>query len=215
MKIGNVRLVSKAFTPDKFRLWLLVLLVGLTSLASYWILEIVRSRDIGESKPVRTRPDYYVDHFNFIKMLPSGQSKYRIVGERLDHYPDDDHADVSLPVMTNLDPGQPPLTIRSERGMIKNIANQTENEVHLYEKVVVIRPKTAETDHLQLNTDYLLAYPDKSIIETNLPVEIHAGDTVTTGVGMTANNVTQEMHILSQVHSVVPPRLEQNKTPSK
>ncbi len=198
--------ISALFAADKLRLWLLVLFVGLATLASYWVLEIIRSHDNTGAKPVRTRKDYYVDNFNFVKMLPNGQSKYRIVGSELVHYPDDDHADIILPVITNLDPASPPMTARSERGVIKNISRQADTEVHLYEKVVVSRPKSLQSEHLQLNTEYLLAYPDKSTMQTNLPVEIIAGDTVTTGVGMVANNNTLQMQINSNVYSVIPPR---------
>lgn len=203
--------ISSLLTPEKLRLWLLVLFVGLATLASYWILEIIRSHDNNGDLAVRTRMDYYVDNFNFVKMLPSGQNKYRIVGSKLIHYPNDDHADVTLPVMTNLDPDVPPMSARAERGVIKNIANQTENEVHLYEKVVVNRPLSAKSSHLQLNTEYLLAYPDKNIMKTDLPVEIISGATVTTGVGMIANNATQQMEIFSHVYSVIPPRSTPNR----
>ena len=83
--------------------------------------------------------------------------------------------------------------------------------MHLYEKVVVNRPKTDKSDRLQLNTEYLLAYPDKHTMETNLPVEILSGDTITTGVGMKANNETQQMEILADVYSIVPPRKEKKR----
>jgi len=201
--------ISVLLSPNNLRLWLLVLLVGLLSLASYWVLEIVNNSNGSGAQEVRTRPDYWVENFNFVKMLPSGQNDYRIVGSKLVHYPNDDHADVTLPVMSNLDPARLPMTSRSERGVIKNIANQSENEVHLYEKVVVNRPKTDQSNHLQLNTEYLLAYPDKHTMETDLPVKIISGDTVTTGVGMKANNETQQMEILADVHSIIPPRTEQ------
>jgi len=197
---------SALFTPNKLRLWLLVALVGLASLASYWVLEIVLSHNPGAAVAVRTRPDYWVENFNFVKMLPTGQNDYRIVGNMLTHYPSDDHAEVILPVITNLDPERAPMTTRSERGILKNLANKSENEVHLYEKVVVNRPKTVKSDHLQLNTEYLLAYPEKHTMETNLAVEILSGDTVTTGVGLKGNNDTQQMEILSNVYSIVPPR---------
>ena len=199
------------FSPNKLRLWLLVALVGLISLASYWALEIVLSHNPGAAVTVRTRPDYWVENFNFVKMLPTGQNDYGIVGTRLVHYPSDDHAEVTLPVITNLDPRRLPMTTRSERGTVKNLANKAENEVHLYEKVIVNRPKTPKSEHLQLNTEYLLAYPDRHTMETNLAVQILSGDTVTTGVGMKANNETQQMEILSNVYSIVPPRAEQKR----
>ncbi len=198
--------ISVLFSANNLRLWLLVLFVGLLSLASYWVLEIVQSNNVTGGQEVRTRPDYWVENFNFVKMLPSGQNDYRIVGTKLVHYPNDDHADVTLPVMSNLDPSRLPMTSRSERGVIKNIADQDKNEVHLYEKVVVNRPKTEQSDHLQLDTEYLLAYPNKHTMETDLPVKIISGDTTTTGVGMKANNETQQMVILADVHSIVPPK---------
>jgi len=200
--------ISALLSPNNLRIWLLVLFVGLASLASYWVLEIVRSHNVTGADEVRTRPDYWVENFNFVKMLPSGQNDYRIVGTKLVHYPDDDHADVTLPVMTNLDPTRLPMTTRSERGTVKNVGSDTDNEVHLYEKVVVNRPKTDKSDHLQLNTEYLLAYPSKHTMETDLPVEILSGDTTTTGVGLKANNETQQMEILADVQSIVPPRKE-------
>ena len=203
--------ISSLLSPNNVRLWLLVVFIGLLALASYWVLEIIQSNKSGNGQEVRTRPDYWVENFNFVKMLPNGQNDYRIVGTKLVHYPNDDHADVTLPVMTNLDPTRLPMTTRSERGVVKNIANQSENEVHLYEKVVVNRPKTDKSDRLQLNTEYLLAYPDKHTMETNLPVEILSGDTTTTGVGMKANNETQQMEILADVYSIVPPRTEKKR----
>ena len=203
--------ISSLLSPNNVRLWLLVVFIGLLALASYWVLEIIQSNKSGNGQEVRTRPDYWVENFNFVKMLPNGQNDYRIVGTKLVHYPNDDHADVTLPVMTNLDPTRLPMTTRSERGVVKIIANQSENEVHLYEKVLVNRPKTDKSDHLQLNTEYLLAFPDKHTMETNLPVEILSGDTITTGVGMKANNETQQMEILADVYSIVPPRTEKKR----
>ena len=170
---------------------------------------MIRNQHGDGTQTIRNRPDYFVENFNFVKMTPGGQNKYRIVGTKLTHYPNDDHADVTLPVITNLDPTQPQITARAQRATIKNIADQTENEVHLYEKVIVNRPKTNKTEHLQLNTDYLLSYPDKHTSETNFPVEIISGDTVTTGVGMKVNDATQQIQILNNVYSVIPPRPEQ------
>ncbi len=203
--------INAFFSPSNVRLWLLVLLTGLVALASYWALEIVRGIDNGAATKVRTRPDYWVENFNFVKMLPGGQYDYRIIGTKLVHYPHDDHAEVTLPVVTNLDPERLPMTTRSERAIIKNVSDQPNSEVHMYDKVVVDRPKSVQAEHLQLNTEYLLAYPDKHTMETDLPVQILSGDTITTGIGMKANNDTQQMQIFRDVQSIIPPRTEQNR----
>lgn len=203
--------LNTLFSPTNLRLWLLVLFAGLAALGSYWALEIVRGIDAGANTAVRTRPDYWVENFNFVKMLPTGQYDYRIVGTKLVHFPNDDHAEVTLPVVTNLDPERLPMTTRSERAIVKNLADQSKSEVHMYEKVVVDRPKTDLAEHLQMDTEYLLVYPDKHSFETDLPVRILSGDTVTTGVGMRANNDTQQSEILHDVLSIIPPRPDQNR----
>lgn len=191
--------------PNKFRRWLFVFLIGLITLTSYWALEIIRNQQNAGTKLTATRPDYFVENFNFVKMLPNGQSKYRVIGAKLVHYRFDDHTDVNLPVLTNLDPAQLPLTIRSGRAMIKNSPGKTEDEVHLYDKVVLDRPKSTKAEHLQLKTDYLLVYPDKHTAETKFPVEISTTSTTTTGIGMKANNAAQEIQILKNVYSVILP----------
>jgi lipopolysaccharide export system protein LptC len=200
-----MRIRSLVFAPNQLRRWLLVLLLGLLALASYWVLEITRNAgDSGDT--VRTRPDYFVENFNFVKIPPPGKTKFRIVGTKLVHYPHDDRADITLPVVTSLDVTQPSMTAHAKRGTVKNSADYANSEVHLYDNVVLDRAKTKKTEHLELNTDYLLAYPDKNTMETDFPVEIITGDKVTTGVGLKANNATQQIEILKNVTSVIPPR---------
>ena len=203
--------LNALLSSSRLRLWLLVLLVGLLTLASYWVLEIVRTHEAAVASALRTRPDYWVENFNYIKILPNGKNDYRIVGSYLEHFPDDDHANIKLPVMTNLNTERPPLTARSERGMITNISSDIDSEVHLYEKVEVNRPQTSLSSHMQLDTEYLLAHPHLHTMETNLPVKIVSGDTITTGIGMQANNDTQQMQVLHDVASTVPSRTAQHK----
>jgi lipopolysaccharide export system protein LptC len=188
---------------SKMRRWLLVMFIGLCTLMSYWVLEMVRSKNDSGTKTISDRPDYFIENFDFIKILPDGQNKYRIVGTKLVHYPNDNHADVTSPVLTSMDPTRP-VTVRAHRGTIKNIGNKTKNEVHLFEKVVLTRAKTDTAEPLQLDTEYMMAYPDQNRMETDLPVAILSGDIITTGTGMKANNATEQIHILKNVYSILP-----------
>ena len=198
---------SALLTPDRFRLWLMVLLVGVFSLGSYWILEVVRSRATTATvHRTRTEPDYFIENFHFIKMTTTGQNKYRIAGARLIHYPGDDSYEISLPVITNLNPDQDPMDIHARRAVIRNKADQPDNEVHLYDNVIVDRPASIRSSHFQLLTDYLLIYPNQDTMQTDKSVEIRLGNTITRGTGMLANNATQQIQLLSNVSSVIPPR---------
>ncbi len=198
--------LSALFTPDRFRLWLMVLLVGLLSLGSYWILEVVRNSEKNKiAHAVRTDPDYFVEQFNFLKMTSTGQSKYRIAGNKLLHYPGDDSYEIILPVITNLSPLQDPMDIHAQRAIVNNKANQSESEVHLYGNVIVDRPQNIKSKHVQLRTEYLLVYPDKDVMQTDKAVELTIDNIITTGVGMHADNKTQQIQIFNNVTSIIPP----------
>ena len=197
---------STLLTPDRFRLWLMVLLVGLLSLGSYWILEVIRSGiNTSVNRPVRTNPDSFIENFHFTKMTPTGQSKYRMAGKKLVHFPRDDHYEITLPVIINLDPTQEPMTIQAQRAVINNKVDQPDSEVHLYDQVIVDRPASAKSKHFQLLTDYLLVYPNQDRMQTDRAIELRLDTIVTHGIGMTADNTTQQLHLLSNVSSVVPP----------
>jgi lipopolysaccharide export system protein LptC len=213
MKLSALNLPGVLPTRKSWQRWLLVLFVGLISLASYWMLEIVRSHIQGEQNAPPTRPDYYVENFTSVKLLSDGQGKYRVEGARLVHYSSDDHADLTHPIFSNLDSSEPLTTVRANRGVIKHISSQIDTEIHLYDEVHVNRPATNSSKPLQLNTDYLLIFPDKNTMETSFPIEIISGKNITRGVGMKANTDAEQLEILSKVYSILAPHTKSNLKP--
>ncbi|WP_034296002.1 LPS export ABC transporter periplasmic protein LptC [Herbaspirillum sp. RV1423] len=187
------------------RIRLIIVLVVLTTLAlgSFWVLQVMR-RNIDDTLAARPRskPDYYVEQFSYVKMSETGQPRYDIVGEKMVHFPDTDSFEVTSPVITSLDKAKPPMTLRSKRAFIED----DNSKIHMYEDVNADRAAIGKTEDMHLKTEYLLLLPDDDVARTDKPVEITMGKSVMTGTGMIANNAIQEFQLLHDVRGTYQPR---------
>jgi lipopolysaccharide export system protein LptC len=184
----------------RFRFMLLLVLFILLALGSFWLLQVMhKNTEDLLPKAVRTDPDYYVEHFNYVQMSPTGQPRYNIAGDRLTHNPVDDSFDVQKPIIHSLDKEKPPMNLIANRGMIED----NNSKVHLYGDVNADRPKTAMADNFHLKSEYLLLLPDDDIMETDKPVELTLGLSTLNGTGMHFNNSTRELKLFSKVHGVL------------
>ncbi len=181
----------------RFRILTILALMIALALGSFWLLEVMR-RAINDVTPkaARTEPDFYVENFNYVKLSPSGQAQYHFSGARLTHNPQDDSYDIQQPVVSNISPGQAPMTMRSERAHV----NSDNSEVRMYENVHIDRPASAQSGHLHITSDYMLLLPDDEIMKTDKAVVITLDQSRLTGVGMFANNATREFSLASNVH---------------
>ena len=59
---------------------------------------------------------------------------------------------------------------------------------------------------MRFETEQLTVYPDTEIFETDAPVRLVNGADVTTGIGMTFDNVERTVHIHGNVKSSFAPR---------
>ncbi len=190
---------SHAKSSHRFRLIVIITLGIVAALGSFWLLEVMRKQVNTVVPPsLRTEPDYYVDNFNFVRMAKTGQAQYLLSGAKLTHNPQNDSVDIQLPIAQNLSPNQAPVTMRAIRGNL----NQNSNTIQLNGDVQVTRPPTDKAESLRLKTETLLILTDDNIMQTNDAVEIMMGNSILTGVGMTANNATGVLRVLSKVHSV-------------
>jgi len=87
-----------------------------------------RSIDDSLSNRPRNKPDYFVEKFNYVKMALNGQPRYDISGAKMVHFPITDSFEVELPVITTLDPANPPMTLRSQRAVIED----DNSKIHMY-----------------------------------------------------------------------------------
>lgn len=172
------------------------------ALGSFWVLEVMRKGDGGSAEQAaRTEPDYFVENFTFVRMSKTGQAEYRISGQRLIHLPADDTHHITFPVVTSLTPEQPPMTARSERGVV----DRNSSRIEMMDKVTLSRAATADKPAMLLATSYLLLLPDEDSMRTDQPVEITIGQSRLTGSGMVANNTTRQLELKGDVHTFYQP----------
>jgi lipopolysaccharide export system protein LptC len=187
---------------ERARLLLLLAIMLALALGSFWVLEVVR-KGLSDSMPniSHNEPDYYVNKFKYVRMTPSGQVHYAVSGARLTHNPQTSSFEIVQPSITSLSDNQPPLTARADRA----VAEQDNNNIHLYDNVIVDRPASKTTEHFQFKSDYMLVLPDDDVVQTNKPVEIALGASVLTGTGMYVNNATREFKLMHKVRGVFYP----------
>ncbi|MFZ6646634.1 LPS export ABC transporter periplasmic protein LptC [Undibacterium sp. TJN25] len=193
-------------TADRFRLWLMVALLAVVALGSFWVLEVMRrNNDEGNSRSApRTAPDYYVENFNYVKLSNDGKTNYHITGKRMTHNPRDDDYEVEQPRINSFDDNKTPVTVVADRALIEQKNTpvhpaKDSDEVHLYGNVNVSRPDGPASKWMTLESEYLLLLTDLNIMKTDNPVTITSARAVMHAVGMEANSTTQEVRLLSKV----------------
>jgi lipopolysaccharide export system protein LptC len=172
------------------------------ALGSFWLVQVMQNPETLGANAKSSEPDYIVENFSFVRMTPDGKPGYVLSGESLSHRPDVDVSDIDKPVMHNMTPGRPPMTVTAKTAKVLHVQNQ----IDLAGNVDVQRPASGTTKALRIRSEALTALPDEEIVKTVLPVEIQLGRASLKGVGMQANNATQTLHVDSHTQIVYPPR---------
>lgn len=188
---------------QRIRLIVIVVVLSALALASFWVIQVMQ-RNIDDSLAARPRskPDYYVEQFNYVKMSITGEPRYDITGTKMVHFPANDSFEVTLPVITSLTKEKAPMTLRSQRATIED----DNSKIHMFGDVKGDRSATAKSEDMHLRTEYLLLLPDDDIAKTDKPVELTMGTSIMTGTGMIANNAIQELQLLHNVRGTYQPR---------
>ena len=194
---------NNARTAQNVRLGIIVAVLVALSLGSFWVMEVLR-RDGANAQSARVpnKPDYYVEKFNYVKMAESGQPRFSITGDKMVHVPQDDSFEMTMPVVTGLDPTKPTMILRSKRARIED----DNSKVHMYDDVNGNRAATSTSDNMHLKTEYLLLLPDDDIAKTDKYAEITMGASFMTGTGMIINDAIQQFELLHNVHGYYEPR---------
>jgi len=183
--------------PWRFRFVMTLAPLVVLALGSFWLYEVMRrATDDVIPNPERSQPDFYVEKFSYVKLSKTGAAQYHFAGERLTHNPQDDSYDIVRPVLNNISNTESPVTIRAERARV----NSDNSQVHLYDNVRMDRQASPTTQPIHVRSEYMLVLPDDDVVKTHKAVEITAGQSKLTGIGMFANNATREFRLTSNVH---------------
>lgn len=182
-------------------LTILLMLVMLTA----WLNRTVELNAPSAPRPVTHDPDYVAQNFTLLRLSDTGETHYSLAAQKLIHYPDDDTANLLLPVLKQLQPGKPELRARAERATVLAKGD----EIRLYDNVEVFRAgdkKTAgkkgsqaTSDDLRVTTSYLRVRPDDDHADTPAQVVLESGISTLIGTGMDFDNRYRNVRLHSAV----------------
>lgn len=208
---------------DRIRVWLLVTLMGLIMLGSFWVYEVMRRNAelAAASNQVRSAPDYFVEQFNFVRLSQSGKTNYRVTGDKLTHFPKEDEFEITQPRIIGIDQEQTPMNIRADRAVIKQKVKEDgqakpEDQILMLGNVLVERSATTKLAKLKLETESLTLFPDSERMKTDAPVIMTTASAVLTALGLEANNTTQQITFPGRVNMVIDnTRFQKTAVPTK
>jgi len=189
-------------TAHRWRLLALMLTAVFCAFGSFWLVQVMQGEDNTSGANAGNEPDYIIDNFSWVRMSESGKPRYVISGERLTHRPVDNTALVDKPVVQSLTVEHPPMTMTAERALV----SQNQNQIDLTGNVDIKRPAGAKSEPLRIRTEALTVLPDEDIVKTDKAIEMQLGASSVTGVGMVANNATQQVHLGGRGQIIYPPR---------
>lgn len=193
-------------TAHRWNLLAMIVIGVCFAFGSFWLLQLMQASDIdAQLGGPPDEPDYIVENFSFVRMTENGQPSYVVSGKRLAHIPLGDVSNVEQPLLRGVEPGRPPMTVVSKTARI----HHEEHRVELFGDVDLQRPKTAASEALRVRTQALTVLPDEEIVKTDLPIDMQLGASSVKGVGMVANNATQQLHLSGRGKIVYPPRPRQ------
>jgi len=173
-----------------------VLLAG--AALSGWLLE-EQNFFAEREAPSPRGPDLFVDGMDLKVLGEDGTVHYRVQASHLDHYPYDDHSELTNPTLDVFSNQQPVWKIRSDRGRVTDKGDT----VWLLGRVDIQRPPLADQRPIQVVTSDLLVKPQADTAETTANAVIESGAYRIEGVGMLANLRKNQLILRSRVRGKI------------
>lgn len=193
--------MSDAKSANVLRLGMLVAVSGALALGSFWLLQTMQNKGSANTQEQpRSKPDYYVEKFNFIRLSRTGEVRYNISGEKLTHYPVDDSYEINSPIVQGITPNQAPMIVSAKQAKIE----QDHKKIHLIDNVQMQRAAYDTNKKFDLQTQYLLILPEQDMMQTNQKIDATLGESVVAAGGMSLNNKTHELHLTNGVRGTLP-----------
>ena len=199
------------FNPQKIRLGIgrtllrlmPLLLMGALTLVTFWLVQKVTPPEKSTLERVRLHePDYTITNGALSALNEVGNTKYRILGNKVTHYDDDASIDILTPRMRLFQLDKAPVTVKSDTGHLDGDLTILD----LIDNASIFRPAQAATAsqaatlRMLASSTYFKVLINDDIIETNRPVTLEQGISIMHSTeGGKFNNVQQSMTLLGQV----------------
>lgn len=162
---------------------------------SGWLLQEGQDILAERAAPSPHGPDLFVDGMNLRVLGDDGNVHYRVQASHMEHYPYDDHSDLTAPFLQLFSDQQVVWDARAERGRVADGGDT----VWLLGRVEIDRPPQSGQRPLRVLTSDLLVKPKADTAETRATAVIESGAYRIEGVGMLANLRENRLDLRSRV----------------
>ena len=180
-----------------------LILMGTLTLATFWLVQKVTPPEKSSLERVRLHePDYTITNGALTALNEMGNTKYRILGNKVIHYDDDASIDILSPRIRLFQLDKAPVTVKSDTGHLDGDLTILD----LIDNASIFRPAQAATSsqaatlRMLASSTYFKVIINDDIIETNRPITLEQGISIMQSTeGGKFNNIEQSMTLLGQV----------------
>ena len=178
-----------------------MLLMAILTLGTYWMVQM-NEPNLDAEKQKRHVPDYIMDGIVVTTLGPEGNTKFRVVGQKLIHYEDDASLEIDWPIARRFHETKPAITIKSDKGFLDGDMTILD----LVGNASLTRPPQAATAtqagsaRLFMSSSKFTVLMNEDIVKTNRPVNLEQGLSIMTSQeGAVFDNVHQKLTMIGQV----------------
>lgn len=188
---------------EQVSLYLPVLLMALLALGTWWLVRNAPKPLQGAAQPVAsTTPDYSMQDFSVRQFDASGRLHSEMVGTAARHYPHNDFLEVDDVRTRNVAVNGLVTSTSAQRG----ISNGDASEVQLWGNAQVRRQPADGSAALQIDSEFLHAWPNEERVKSHVPVVITKGGDRLAGDNLDYDNLSQVLELKGRVSTVLQPR---------
>jgi lipopolysaccharide export system protein LptC len=178
-----------------------MLLMAFLTLGTYWMVQM-NEPNLDTEKQKRHVPDYIMDGIVVTTLGPEGNTKFRVVGQKLTHYEDDASSEIDWPIARRFHETKPAITVKSDKGFMDGDMTALD----LVGNASLTRPAQAATAtqagsaRLFMSSSKFIVLMNDDIVKTNRPVNLEQGQSIMTSQeGAIFDNVHQKLTMIGQV----------------
>ena len=198
----NTQKIKRGIGRTLLRLMPLILM-GTLTLLTFWLVQKVTPPEKSSLERVRLHePDYTITNGALSALNEMGNTKYRVLGNKVIHYDDDASIDILTPRIRLFQPDKAPVTVKSDTGHLDGDLTILD----LIDNASIFRPAQAATSsqaatlRMLASSTYFKVLINDDIIETNKPITLEQGISIMQSTeGGKFNNIEQSMTLLGQV----------------
>ena len=180
-----------------------LLLMGALTLMTFWLVKKNTPPESSMLERIRLHePDYIIKNGTLSALNEQGNTKYRILGNKVTHYDDDASIDIDAPRMRLFQPDKAPVTVKSNTGHLDGDLTILE----LFDNASIFRSQQAATAtepaslRMLASSSYFKVLINDDIVKTDRPITLEQGMSIMNSTeGGTFDNIQQSMTLSGQV----------------